>query len=79
MVTGEYELWSSAHDTRVPGSNDDTDGLIRHGPAYSSRLPRGPRGDTVYGRDRKRARGFDQPSGERLEKTDGESTALNYD
>ena len=78
MVTAEYELWSSAHDTRVPGPNDDTDGLVR-GPASCSRYPRGPRGDHLHGRDRKRARGFEQPSGERLEKADGENTALNYD
>jgi hypothetical protein len=59
VETGKFELWNEAHENRIRGPNDDTQGLLRSwsdAPGADGRPPSGPRGDGYYGRNNKRMR-----------------------
>ncbi|KAI4959501.1 hypothetical protein J4E86_003223 [Alternaria arbusti] len=62
--TGIFELWDAAHENRIRGPNDDTQGLLRSwsdAPGAEGRPPSGPRGDGYYGRNNKRMRPVERP------------------
>ncbi|KAI4633486.1 hypothetical protein J4E80_000852 [Alternaria sp. BMP 0032] len=62
--TGIFELWDAAHENRIRGPNDDTQGLLRSwsdAPGAEGRPPYGPRGDGYYGRNNKRMRPVERP------------------
>lgn len=77
--TSNFELWNEAYDTRMPGPDDDTKGLVHCGSGSYSRVPTGPRGAAYHGRERKRARGLFEPMERTVEKKDGETNELDYD
>ncbi|KAI4697768.1 uncharacterized protein J4E84_000901 [Alternaria hordeiaustralica] len=62
--TGIFELWDAAHENRICGPDDDTQGLLRSwsdAPGAEGRPPSGPRGDGYYGRNNKRMRPVERP------------------
>ncbi|KAI4955560.1 hypothetical protein J4E91_001421 [Alternaria rosae] len=77
VETGKFVLWDVAHENRIRGPNDDTQGLIRSWsdlPGAEGRPPSGPRGDGYYGRNNKRMRPV-----ERTEKPMPEAEIIDLD
>ncbi|KAI4691766.1 hypothetical protein J4E81_007293 [Alternaria sp. BMP 2799] len=62
--TNIFELWDGAHENRIRGPDDDTQGLLRSwsdAPGAEGRPPSGPRGDGYFGRNNKRMRPVERP------------------
>ena len=81
VETGKFVLWDMAHDNRIRGPNDDTQGLLRSwsdAPGAEGRPPSGPRGDGYYSRNNKRMRPVERPV-ERPEKLMPETEIVDLD